>query len=284
MIRSPAFFVLALYLALAGCSEADEAPPAAPSAPAANASDAPPPARQDTVSPAPPAAPVGQYSGPDIAGIHLGMTPDEARALIQAYDDNIQIQDATNYFRYNALGKSYQTDPFLVATIGTLTNGRGSLAVGYSYPPEPPRVMSISRNHRQSVEPLTQADYVKALVDKYGTPVEDTDNGRAGAGAERVLRWTPPGNGSVVCTDGVSTGNPVLRHMQLDGRRVEPTPELAATCAGVFKYLLRGDPVTIAVGTLMDVAAQARSEFEAQDWVQELVAEKSRTGTAPPKL
>ncbi|MEQ8230984.1 MAG: hypothetical protein RLW61_18360 [Gammaproteobacteria bacterium] len=247
MIRSPAVVALTLSLVVAGACPADG-------------------------------------SGPDIAGIQLGMTPDEARAKIQAYDDAIRIQDMSNQFRYSALGKKYKTDAFLVSTTGMLTNGRGSLAVGYSYPPGAPRVTSISRNHRQSVEPLTQADYVKALVEKYGTPAEDVANGGTGAGALRTLKWTLAGSGTNVCTEGVSAGNPVLKHMQQNGRRVEPTPELAATCAGVFKYVLRGDPVIHAVGDIADIAGQAKSEFAAQDWVQRQIDDKSRTGTAPPKL
>jgi hypothetical protein len=62
------------------------------------------------------------------------------------------------------------------------------------------------------------------------------------------------------------------------------TPDYAADCAGLFEYTLRGDPVTNASGTLFDVWAQAKSEFEAREWVQQQVAEKSRTGTAAPKL
>jgi hypothetical protein len=117
--------------------------------------------------------------------------------------------------------------------------------------------------------------------------VEDIDNGRADARAERTLKWTLPGTGSTPCVKGASVGNAVLDRFVREGRRMaeaDVTPDYAAGCAGVFEYTLRGDPVTNASGTLFDVWAQAESEFEAREWVQQQVEEKSRTGTTPPKL
>jgi hypothetical protein len=206
---------------------------------------------------------------------------------MKAYDANMRIQDTSRYFEYNALGKRYKTDSFLVATHGQMQGGAGGLSVGYSYPPAEPRVVSITRSHRQTTEPLIQADYVQALIEKYGQPAEDINNGGVGARAERTLKWRLAGTGNTPCVLGPSVGNAVLDRFVRDGRRMaeaDVTPDYAADCAGLFEYTLWGDPVTNASGTLFDVWAQAKSEFEAREWVQEQVTEKSRTGTAAPKL
>lgn len=42
---------------------------------------------------------------------------------------------------------------------------RAVLPVGYSYPPGEACVVAITRLHRQTTEPLTQADYVRAQAD-----------------------------------------------------------------------------------------------------------------------
>jgi hypothetical protein len=230
---------------------------------------------------------IGDHSGPDIGGLHLGMTPEEVKAAMQTYDANIKIQDTGQYFEYAALGKRYKTEKFLVATHGQLPSGSGSLAVGYSYPPANPRVVAITRSHRQSTQPLSQTDYAKALIDKYGTPVEDTSNGKPSFQAERILRWKLTGSGNTTCVNGASIGNSVLGNFVKDGRKMAEenvTPDYAAECDAVFKYVLRGDPVTLASGTISDIPAWAKSEFEARKWVDQQVAEKSKTGTAAPKL
>ncbi|MEZ5897088.1 MAG: hypothetical protein R3C51_11885 [Parvularculaceae bacterium] len=215
------------------------------------------------------------------------MTPEDVKAAMLAYDANIKIQDTSQFFEYAALGKRYKTDSFLIATHGQLPAGSGVLAVGYSYPPAAPRVVSIIRTHRQSSEPLTQADYAKALIDKYGAPVEDTNNGKPSFQAERILKWKLAGSGNTSCTNGVSIANSVLGGFVKDGRKMAEetvTPDYAAQCDAVFKYTLRGDPVTQANGAISDIAAWAASEFDARDWVQQQVDEKSKTGTEPPKL
>lgn len=285
MSRLPLLLILMLGVVLSGCGQ-DEGTVT----PEANHQAAPGQAIDNNGSVTPqttaqPKAISRQPTGPDIAGIYLGMTPDEAREKMTAYDADMQIQDSSLYFEYNALGKRYKTDSFLAATIGQMTGGRGGLSVGYSYPPKEPRVISITRIHRQTTAPLTQADYLKALIDKYGPPVEDSNNGRTGSRAERTLKWTLPGTGSTICTKSASVGNGVLDRFVKDGRKMaDPTPEYAADCAGLFEYTLMGEPVTQANGVIFDVWALAKSEFESRDWVQQQVDEKSRTGTEPPKL
>ncbi|MCA8887461.1 MAG: hypothetical protein KDA46_01440 [Parvularculaceae bacterium] len=282
------FPLLALGLAANGCG-GDDAAASAEQASQTDQASAAQNAQPAANSPAKPARKPagGNFSGPDIGGLHLSMTPEDVKAAMQAYDANIKIQDTSQYFEYAALGKRYKTDSFLIATHGQLPAGAGVLAVGYSYPPQPPRVVSITRTHRQASEPLTQADYAKALIDKYGAPVEDASNGKPSFQAERILKWKLAGSGDTTCTNGVSIANSVLGGFVKDGRKMAEetiTPDYAAKCDALFKYTLVGDPVTQANGVISDIAAWAASEFDARDWVQQQVDEKSKTGTEPPKL
>ncbi|WP_290581899.1 hypothetical protein [Ketobacter sp.] len=279
MSRLPLSLIVVLVLAASGCGDSDDSTQAAQTAAAPKAeAPAPKPAKAATAS---------QYAGPDIAGLYLGMSPDEVKAVLSAYDPAMRVQESSQFFEYSALGKRYKTERFLVLTQGQMPGGSVVLSAGYTFPPEAPRVVAITRTHRQTSEPLTQADYAKALIEKYGTPVEDVKNDRAGAQAERILKWKLPGSGNIDCVHSASIGNGVLDRFVKDGRKMAVetvTPAYAAQCNGVFEYTLRGEPVTQANGTLFDVRALAKSEFETQAWVQQQVAEKSKTGTQAPKL
>lgn len=289
MSRISLLQILALSLLVSSCDNDDSATSAntntKPSALSSAATA--PPTEQSQSAAHKTKMTTAHHFGPDIGGLHLGMTPEQVKAAMQTYDPNIKIQDTGQYFEYAALGKRYKTEKFLVATHGQLPSGSGSLAVGYSYPPNNPHVVAITRSHKQSTKPLSQTDYAKALIDKYGTPVEDTSNGKPSFQAERILRWKLTGSGNTTCVNGASIGNSVLNNFIRDGRKMAEenvTPDYAVECDAVFKYVLRGDPVTLASGTLSDISAWAKSEFEARNWVDQQVAEKSKTGTEAPKL
>ncbi len=289
MSRLPLFKILALSMVVSSCGGSEDSAVSSTEHASPNDTAITKSATQTTQPSAmqPAKGTIGSRIGPDIAGLYLGMTPEEVNAVMKAYDASIRIQDTSRYFEYNALGKRYKTDSFLVATHGQMPGGSVGLSVGYSYPPSEPRVVSITRGHRQTTEPLTQADYAKALIDKYGQPVADINNGRTDSRAERTLKWKLAETGDTSCVLGASIGNSVLDRFVKEGRKmatVDVTPDYAAQCAGLFEYTLRGEPVTNASGTIFDVWAQAKSEFEAQAWVQQQVAEKSKTGTEAPKL
>lgn len=224
------------------------------------------------------------YGGFDIAGLYLGMSPEEATAAIKAYDPSIAIkQDAIN-FTYNALGKRHRTESFVHYMGGTVPGGSVSLEVRFSYPPEPLKVVAISRGHRQQVEPLSQAMYVESLIEKYGPPARDSGSVTAGQRVERTLEW-PFGNGTVQCLpDGaeVQSTPPILDRIQR--RLPNPTPQSVDSCISMLRYVLRGDPVTQASGGMFDVPAAAKAEFANQTWIQSLIDEKSKTGTERPRL
>tara|TARA_R110002110_G_scaffold157570_1_gene354455 strand:- start:109 stop:948 length:840 start_codon:yes stop_codon:yes gene_type:complete len=233
---------------------------------------------------APDTASSNSYSGFDIGGLYLGMSPEEVTAALKAHDPDIVIkQDAVN-FTYTALNKRHRTDSYVNYMGGSVPGGDVSLEVRFSYPPEPLAAVAVYRRHRQSVEPVSQALYVESLIEKYGTPALDSGTIKTGSTIERTLDW-PIGTGTVQCMPGgaeVQSTPPVLDRIerQIPGSSAESV----ATCISTLRYVLRGDPVLQANGGMMDVAAAAKAEFASRAWIQSLVDEKSRAGTEKPKL
>lgn len=226
------------------------------------------------------------YTGFDMAGIYLGMSPEEVEAAMRAYAADITIKKDLISFDYNALGARYKTDSFVHYIGGSTYGGKLSLDVRFSYPPGPLEVVGMSRGDRHQDSPIAQSVYVESLIEKYGPPATDTGSVDTGGRVERTLEW-PIGNGTVQClSKGTeTTTNPVLDRMSQDGRRYpNPTPEFAQQCISMLRYVLRGEPVVRASGSMLDVVASANAEFEARAWIQSLVDEKSSPGTERPTL
>jgi hypothetical protein len=226
------------------------------------------------------------YSGFDIAGISLGMSPEEVEAVIKNFAPEMEIRQDLISFDYNAMGTRYKTDSFVNYMGGSTYAGKLSLGVRFSYPPGPPKVVGISRGDRHEDSPISQAVYVESLIEKYGTPALDTGTVGNGQSAERTLEW-PFGNGTVQCLarGGEANTEPVLGRMVQNGRRYpNPTSEFAEQCISMLRYVLRGEPVVRANGSMIDVVASANGEFATQAWIQTLIDEKSKPGAEKPRL
>lgn len=226
------------------------------------------------------------YTGFDMAGIYLGMSPEEAESIIREYAPDLNFKKDLISFNYNALGARYKTDAFVTYMGGSTFGGKLSLEVRLSYPPEPLKVVGISRGDRHEDSPIPQSVYVESLIEKYGPPASDTGTVGVGQNAERTLDW-PFGNGTVECFSGgrVTATPPILNGMVQDGRRhPDPTPEFTQQCVSKLRYVLRGEPVIRASGTMLDVAATAEAEFANRAWIQSLVDEKSAPGMDRPQL
>lgn len=219
------------------------------------------------------------------------MTQAEAEAAIKAYDPQAQFQYNRATYRYTALDRRHETEPFLRAVVAATQNRTVVLEVGFSPPPGEARVVGVQRNHRQNTAPLTQADYKASLIDKYGTPSVDADTSMQAGPPQRTLKWRDPRPGKVECIGHKDSDNPTL---PVSGGSIletlsGPMGNLAAAgsvdnCALVMAYTLTQDPVLSARGVLYDVAAAAKAEQAAQEWVRSLEAEASRPGTERPAL
>jgi hypothetical protein len=226
------------------------------------------------------------YTGFDMAGIYLGMSPEEAEMVIEDYAPDMAIKKDLINFDYNALGTRYKTDSFITYMGGSTYGGKLSLGVRFSYPPNPLKVVGISRGDRHQDSPIPQSVYVESLIEKYGPPALDTGSSGTGERAERTIEWLI-GDGTVQClAKGVETmSGPVLDRISQGGRRYpDPTPEFTQQCISMMRYVLRGEPVIKASGSMLDVAASAKAEFEARAWIQSLIDERSKPGTEKPSL
>jgi hypothetical protein len=226
------------------------------------------------------------YSGPDMAGIYFGMSPDEVELAMKNYAPDITIKEDLISFDYNALGTRYKTDSFTHYIAGNTYGGKLSLDVRFSYPPGSPKVVGVSRGDKHKAAPIPQAVYVESLIEKYGPPALDTGTSGTAQNATRTLEW-PLGNGSVQClVKGRETATePVLDRMVENGKRnLNPTPEFTQQCISMLRYVLRGEPVLQANGTMFDVVASANAEFDNRAWIQSLIDMKSSPGTEKPKL
>src|SRR5690606_12150477 len=189
-------------------------------------------------------------------------------------------------FNYDALGARYKTESFINYMGGSTYGGKLSLGVRFSHPPGPLKVVAVTRGDRHEDSPISQSAYVESLIEKYGSPALDTGTVGTGQRAERTLEW-PIGNGTVQCFSKgrEATTEAVLGRMVRDGSRYpNPTPEFTRQCISMLRYVLRGEPVVQANGSMLDVVASANAEFEARAWIQSLIDEKSTPGTDRPSL
>lgn len=113
----------------------------------------------------------------DIAGLRLGMTPDEARQALIAFGAPAEkIQESRAKFWFMDGDNRHETPDFIDRMNGSndvLKNGRwvrDGFELDFSPPPEGGRLVRITRNIENSVDAPTIGDYRSALVDKYGPP------------------------------------------------------------------------------------------------------------------
>ena len=282
---------LLLLLAGAGCGGADDGSTAAaaPDGPAAAGAAAKPTGAVNPPSPAPAARPATRFTGPDVSGIHLSMTPEQAEAVLRAADpapQRIQTMQAT--YRYNVLSKRMETDPFITAVVAEFTapNARSVLEAGIAPPPQGGTVVAVRRYHRQDLQRLPRAEYRAALAEKYGEPDEETETVEGGTPV-LTLTWRL-GGGPVQCIHnpfGATIGSSLMeRLLDAQGNPRNPQATSLSDCANVLLYQLRDDPVYIAQGVMWDVAREVATQESAQAWIAELQQQAAQPGTGRPSL
>lgn len=244
----------------------------------------------------------------DIVGLRLGMTIEEVRNAIKAYNPALQIQPPVRkVLQYQVGNETRKTEPFvsyLFAVSGK--KQKDEIYAYFSFPPSEPRVVALTRMHNQFDPPILRNHYVKALTEKYGKP-DATEKDKHGDESRRMhwYQWHV-GNGKAQCAPHIGGGRDVegkfgsLSIGQVEKRevlrRITTTPGKnqpidppvdPATCAALLTYQLNYDPLFSATGTLIDVHGAARSEQALSDWINELVRKgeaEIRGSTSKPKL
>jgi hypothetical protein len=144
-----------------------------------------------------PAAPAGGINAsklPDVEGLHLGMTVDQAIAVMKPLFP----------VNYQTLYSHYDKGPTWVSSLrGTSTDNSDYLEVYFSMPPNPQQVVSIHRtlNLPAGKQPTMDAT-VASLRQKYGKELAST---KSGVG---VMAWAYDEQGQPANPQGPSNWNP----------------------------------------------------------------------------
>lgn len=244
----------------------------------------------------------------DIVGLKLGMTVDEAREAIAAYNPDLAIQPPVEkVFQYRVGNQTRKTDPF-VSYIFAVSGKKqkDDIYVYFSFPPGEPRAIAISRLHNNFDPPIPRENYRKALFEKYSEPsaIQKDKTGDE----SRKMYWYQwhIGDGKVQCVPYASGGRDVEGQFGSMGdtavekgealqRITDPSTGAMlnaeakdpADCAILLTYELNRDPLFAARGTLIDVAGAAKSEQGLSAWIDELVRqaeEEIQNSTAEPTL
>lgn len=218
----------------------------------------------------------------DIVGLRLGMTVDEAKAALKAYDPAITINEHRQYYTYSdGVTNGLRSQDFVFYIDGSRKIVEGNqwgsegITLYFSPTPDDQRVTYITRNQHNTPNPPTGQQYRDALIKKYGTPTDDS-SGR--------FRWVFPA-GKVDCTIGAATYNPsrgkFLKYIfngGAPGKFIKRGITDLSQCASYLEYGVgfnAAGPASNMTANMIDVEATARGELRARKWVAGLT-EKAR--------
>ncbi|MBX3611520.1 MAG: hypothetical protein KF871_16625 [Hydrogenophaga sp.] len=232
----------------------------------------------------------------DLAGLKLGMTPEQAKAALVAFGvERASIQEIQSSFRYGDGVKSFSTEPFLDRMTGGKRVRKGSLWVedqfelSFAPPPKGGQLVLVRRTIKNPVDPPTVADYRAAILDKHGKPDMETPGS---------LSWFDPA-GAVHCVRDVTDVSGVMSSIymgndkygwRLNHLRNANKVRNPSECARVLSYHMLASPKSPAKqvrATLADVPGWGTAYLATLEWVeaQRQAAIKRREGSASkPRL
>lgn len=224
----------------------------------------------------------------EIAGIRLGMTEDEARAAIEAFDPTLEVTDVIGVYNYSDGVRQHQTPEFL-DRIEALDRTKMGVKVYFSGPVGDVRVIAVTRQVDPLQNPPTVDQFRQSLVDRFGEPA-----GLNGPGVNPPMNIVWEEAGKPACTrmrdrtrNEVSLSVPPLQLMAsveeyFEKRRTTPIyyelPSDMARCGAVLNYDFgpTQDIVLAFTAELKDIGALVATERARNAWVSELEAEATR--------
>ena len=249
-----------------------------------------------------------ESGAPDIVGLRLGMTVDEAREAIRKYNPDLKIQPPVEkVLQYRVGNETRKTEPFvsyLFAVSGK--KQKDDIYVYFSLPPGEPRAVAIRRMHNNFDPPIARATYYEALVDKYGEPSAGLRDKHGDEARRQHWHQWHVGAGEVQCAPTFAGGrdvegqfgslNPsavekgeVLKRLSdpSTGKMRNGEASDPSDCATLLTYELNFDPLFAAVGELVDVAGAAESERRMAEWLEQMSQgqeKANKSGGGKPKL
>jgi|TARA_R110001592_G_scaffold65793_1_gene202078 hypothetical protein len=223
----------------------------------------------------------------DIIGLKLGMNVTQVHDALKLYGvEQKNIRENRQYYNYTDGIEQFQTDDF-VTYINAFRNKDGvtdALGVFISPGPQGGRVVAVTRDMENRINPPTRQQYLDALKKKYGPPVAEDIN---------TVQWEFPA-GKIQCLVGnIGTYQPaqssILKKIyganvgSRDGTFHNQKAKSLTDCASYLTYAMpSGDdsPVTTARAIMVDVAGTADGELSANEWVAALTEQVRKARAA----
>ena len=249
------------------------------------------------------AADAGKF---DVAGLTLGMSPEDALKALRVHGVNEQsISESRLAFRYSdGLKHDHSTADFthmIVAHVDGFVDGKrrtDTFNLFFSPPPEGGKLVAVRRTIDNRVDPVTNGQFRAAVLEKYGAPTVQTSaniNWQFGGGSRNCLNTSPNGIGIPIPDAGSRNGKSILdmvyarKGVQYDFSRFQ-TPRVASLddCASMLQYNISpGDaqPATRVSAEMIDVKNWVNAELAAKTWVeglrQKAVKQREGSGNKP---
>ena len=116
----------------------------------------------------------------DIVGIKLGMTPEQATAVIRAYKPTLKIEVLNTRLFHPGSDQFLRVPRYISAQEPNSKNGYESITVEFTQPPSPPLVSKIERYVQMPVgQPVMASSMLESLRKKYGQDNFSQNDARA---------------------------------------------------------------------------------------------------------
>lgn len=226
--------------------------------------------------------------GPDIVGLRLGMTEQEAVAALQAHAPSARISKTMRRYSYRDGVRQLSSPEHLhVLKAASSSGAQDIVTVVFSSGPAEQRVIGIDRLVELPAPPLVE-QLLQQLTAKYGDPLFRSAHN---APPTTSVMWAEPGKptcwrltpATVVIGFGETS---VLQQMGTAQKR-GIAPRDLSQCGYAVSAQLHGSPVRNLRVRMADFGAWSVSDIQAAEWVGRLESEavKARTaGGSGPKL
>jgi hypothetical protein len=225
---------------------------------------------------------------PEIVGLRLGMTEQEAVAALQAHAPSARISKTMRRYSYSDGVRQLSSPEHLhVLKASSSSGAQDVLTVVFSSGPAEQRVIGVDRVVELPAPPLVE-QLLQQLTAKYGDPLFRSAHNAppttsvmwAESGKPTCWRLTPA---TVVIGFGETN---VLQQMG-NAQKRGIAPRDLSQCGWAPNAQLHGSPVRNLRVRMADFGAWSVSDIQAADWIGRLEAEavKARTaGGGGPKL
>lgn len=236
----------------------------------------------------------------DIAGLKLGMSPDQAKAALKAFGvDPARIQEVKRNYRYIDGVNAHSTPEFLdhiSADKNVLKNGqwvKDMFMLVFAPPPKGGQLVSVVRTIENYVDPPTVADYRAAIIEKHGKPDEDRSGRLTWLDPKNGVNCTPLGGTGVIEVDAVMSNiymGSAKQGWRLNQLRNANKIRDPSDCARVLQYqipTMPSQPAKRVSAGMVDAAGWVQAYLATLEWIdaQRQQAVQQREGkAAKPKL